>query len=130
MNKNSNYKNVSLDELLQSSDFISIHSPLNDDTNNLLNATNIPLIKEKAILLNLGRGGIVNEEDISYEVDKREIYFGTDVVSKEPIEKDSPLLRIKNKNRVLFTPHIAWASKESRERLVNLIKQNIKEYLL
>jgi lactate dehydrogenase-like 2-hydroxyacid dehydrogenase len=130
MNKDSEYKSVSLHELLETSHFISIHSPLNNDTYNLLNNTNIPLIKDGAILLNLGRGGIVNEQYIANELDKREIYFATDVVSKEPIEKDSPLLKIVNKNRVLFTPHIAWASKEARVRLINLIKDNIKQYLL
>ena len=130
MNKNTNYDMVSLETLLKTSDIISIHAPLNDTTNNLLNKTNLKYIKDGSIILNLGRGGIVNEADIANEVDKREIYFGTDVVSKEPIEKDNPLLKVVNKDRVLYTPHIGWASRESRIRLIEYIKENIKEFLL
>jgi len=128
-NNNTEYSQVDLATLLSSSDIISIHSPLNDQTLNLINKQNLALIKDKAILLNLGRGGIVNELDISEEIDKREIYFATDVVSKEPIEKDSPLLKVQNKNRILFTPHIAWASKEARIRLIDGIINNIKEFI-
>lgn len=128
-NNNTEYSQVDLETLLSSSDIISIHSPLNDQTLNLINKQNLALIKDKAILLNLGRGGIVNELDISEEIDKREIYFATDVVSKEPIEKDSPLLKVQNKNRILFTPHIAWASKEARIRLIDGIINNIKEFI-
>jgi lactate dehydrogenase-like 2-hydroxyacid dehydrogenase len=123
------YGQKSLENLLKESDIISIHAPLNEQTNNLLNKDNLALIKENAILLNLGRGGIVNEEDISKEIDSRTIYFGTDVVSKEPIVKDSPLLKIKNKEQLLLTPHIAWASKEARVRLVEGIVKNIEGFL-
>ena len=123
------YEQKSLENLLKESDIISIHAPLNEQTNNLLNKDNLALIKENAILLNLGRGGIVNEEDISKEIDSRTIYFGTDVVSKEPIAKDSPLLKIKNKEQLLLTPHIAWASKEARVRLVEGIVKNIEGFL-
>ncbi len=128
-NNTSEYSQVDLATLLSSSDIISIHSPLNDQTLNLINKQNLVLIKDKAILLNLGRGGIVNEQDISNELNSREIYFATDVVSKEPIEKESPLLKVKNKNRILFTPHIAWASKEARLRLIDGIINNIKEFI-
>jgi glycerate dehydrogenase len=130
MNNNTQYNSVSLEELLKTSDIISVHSPLNNDTNNLLNKDNLVLLKDSTILLNLGRGGIVNEQDIANEVDSREIYYGCDVVSKEPIEKDSPLLKVDNKDRLLFTPHIAWATKEARVRLINSIKDNIKEFLI
>jgi lactate dehydrogenase-like 2-hydroxyacid dehydrogenase len=123
------YEQKSLENILKESDIVSIHAPLNEQTNNLLNKDNLALIKENAILLNLGRGGIVNEEDISKEIDSRTIYFGTDVVSKEPIVKDSPLLKIKNKEQLLLTPHIAWASKEARVRLVEGIVKNIEGFL-
>ena len=130
-NNNKDYKNVSLEELLKTSDIITIHSPLNDATSNLINNTNISIIKKGAILLNLGRGGIVNEQDISDAInDLQDIYYGTDVVSKEPIESSSPLLSIKDKSRILFTPHIAWASKEARIRLLNGIEGNIKKFVL
>jgi lactate dehydrogenase-like 2-hydroxyacid dehydrogenase len=130
MNNNTEFKSVSLDKLLKTSDIISVHSPLNNNTNNLLNKDNLGLLKDSSILLNLGRGGIVNEQDIANEVDMREIYYGCDVVSKEPIEIDSPLLKVENKDRLLFTPHIAWATKEARVRLINSIKDNIKEFLI
>jgi glycerate dehydrogenase len=125
-NNNTYYTQINLDKMLKICDIISIHAPLNDKTLNLINKNNLPLLKDKAILLNLGRGGIVNELDISDELDKREIYFATDVVTKEPIEKESPLLKVKNQNQILFTPHIAWASIEARERLIQGIYQNIK----
>ncbi len=127
-NSNDTYSQVDLATLLSSSDIISIHSPLNDQTLNLINKSNLSLLKDKSILLNLGRGGIVNEQDIANALDSREIYFATDVVSKEPIEQSSPLLKIKNKNRLLMTPHIAWASKEARLRLIDGIINNIKDF--
>jgi lactate dehydrogenase-like 2-hydroxyacid dehydrogenase len=128
-NNSATYNQVELETLLKESDIISIHAPLNEKTMNLLNKSNLSLIKDKAILLNLGRGDIVNEQDILDELDKREIFFATDVVSKEPIEKQSPLLKIKNKDRILFTPHIGWASKEARIRLVDGIINNIKDFI-
>ena len=128
-NSNTNYKKCSLDELLKSSDIISIHAPLNKQTNNLLDSSKLALLKDGAILLNLGRGGIVNEKDLAKVLDNQDIYAALDVTSKEPIELENPLLHIKNRDRLLITPHIAWASKESRERLVEGIFSNIKDYL-
>ena len=130
-NNNTTYNKKILDELLKTSDIISIHSPLNDATSNLINSTNISDIKDGAIVLNLGRGGIVNELDISDAINSNsDIYYGTDVVTKEPIEVNSPLLSIINKERILFTPHIAWASKEARVRLLDGIEKNIKEFVI
>jgi lactate dehydrogenase-like 2-hydroxyacid dehydrogenase len=128
-NNNTQYKNVSLNELLKTSDIISIHCALNDATNNMINRTNITTIKDKAIILNLGRGGIVNEEDIAKVLDERELYYGTDVVTKEPIVEQSALLAVQNKERIIITPHIAWASIEARKRLLNMIANNINDYL-
>jgi len=131
MNNNTTYNKKSLDELLKTSDIISIHCALNDKTLNLISKENIKDIKDGAIVLNLGRGGIVNEQDISDAINNnQDIYYATDVVTKEPIVEDSPLLTIKNKDRVLFTPHIAWASKEARIRLLDGIVQNIKEFMV
>lgn len=128
-NNNSTYKRVELDELLRTSDIISIHSPLNENTRNLLNYENMKNIKEGAILLNLGRGGIINEDDLAKIIDEKEIYCGLDVISKEPIESSNPLLNIKNKDRLLLTPHIGWGSSESRNRLIKIVVQNIKDFL-
>lgn len=129
-NNNDLYAQVSLDQLLETSDIISIHCALNDQTLNLLDKSNIPKIKNDAILLNLGRGGIVNEDDISQLINNgQDIYYGTDVVTKEPIESTNPLLSIHNQERITITPHIAWASKEARMRLIKAIEENIKNFI-
>ncbi|MEV9531286.1 D-2-hydroxyacid dehydrogenase, partial [Aliarcobacter butzleri] len=125
-NSNSEYKSISLEELLKTSDIISIHAPLNENTKNLLTYENMKNMKDGAILLNLGRGGIINENDLAKLIDEKEIYCGIDVVSKEPIEESNPLLKVKNKNRLLLTPHIGWASIEARTRLVNMVAKNIE----
>jgi len=124
-NDNKEYKRVSLEEVLQS-DIISIHSPLNENTKNLLNKNNLKLIKKGAILLNLGRGGIVNEKDLADIIDKQGFFAGFDVFENEPINIDNPLLKVKN---IYLTPHIAWASKEAREELIKLAYENVKSFL-
>jgi len=124
-NNNSKYKRVELDEVLKS-DIISIHAPLNENTQNLLNKSNLDLIKKDAILINMGRGGIVNEKDLADIIDKKGFYAGFDVFTKEPISKDNPLLKVKN---IILTPHIAWASVEAREKLVDLAYKNIEEFI-
>ena len=128
-NSNSEYKQVSLDELLNTCDIISIHCPLNENTKDLLNYKNMKNIKDGAILLNLGRGGIINEPDLAKIIDEKEIYCGIDVVCVEPILEDNPLLKVKNKDRLLLTPHIGWASIEARTRLVKMVAENIKEFI-
>ena len=128
-NNDSKYKQVSLDELLKTSDIISIHCPLNDKTKDLLNYENMQSIKEGAILLNLARGGIINENDLAKIIDEKEIYCGIDVVSKEPVESTNPLLSVKNKDQLLLTPHIGWAAIEARKRLIKEVSFNIKEYI-
>lgn len=127
-NKNADYPQQSLEELLSTCDIISIHAPLNDATYNLINASNLSLLKEESILLNLGRGGIVNETDLAKALDEQNIYAGLDVVEKEPIPVDNPLLHIEAQERLLITPHIAWTSKEARVKLVEGIVENIENY--
>lgn len=128
-NSNDEYKRVELSELLNSCDIISIHCPLNENTKDLLNYETMKNIKDGAILLNLGRGGIINESDLAKIIDEKEIYCGIDVVSVEPILEDNPLLKVKNKDRLLLTPHIGWASVEARNRLVQMVAKNIKEFI-
>ncbi|MBP9490245.1 MAG: D-2-hydroxyacid dehydrogenase [Aliarcobacter sp.] len=128
-NSNDEYKRVELSELLNSCDIISIHCPLNENTKDLLNYENMKNIKDGAILLNLGRGGIINEANLAKIIDEKEIYCGIDVVSVEPILEDNPLLKVKNKDRLLLTPHIGWASVEARNRLVQIVAKNIKEFI-
>ena len=128
-NSNNEYKRVELDELLSTCDIISIHCPLNENTKNLLNYENMKNIKDGAILLNLGRGGIINEADLAKIIDEKEIYCGIDVVFVEPILESNPLLRVKNKQRLLLTPHIGWASIEARTKLVSMVAKNIEEFI-
>ena len=121
------FKSVSLQELLQNSDIISIHAPLNEATKNLLTYKNLATCKDGAVVLNLGRGGIVNEQDVARLIDEKDIFFGLDVLEHEPISPHHPLLNIKNQNKLFITPHIAWASRQARERLIEGVIQNIKE---
>jgi glycerate dehydrogenase len=123
------HRHLPLESLLKECDIISIHAPLNDDTYNLINENNLNLIKDNAILLNLGRGGIINETDLAFELDRRSIYAGLDVLEKEPIEPSNPLMRIKNPQRLLITPHIAWTCIEAREKLFDGILENIQTFL-
>ena len=128
-NNNSDYKRVELDELLSESDIISIHSPLNSNTQGLFNYNNLKKMKKSAVLINMGRGPIVVEKDLAKAIDENIIAgAGLDVFSVEPMLEDSPLLKIKNKEKIVMTPHIAWASIEARERLFNDLIENIKAF--
>lgn len=128
-NLQSDYPHKALDLLLRECDIISIHAPLNEATENLLNAKNLSLVKNEAILLNLGRGGIINEADLAQELEKRKIYAGLDVIAKEPIQTDNPLIHIHAQERLLITPHIAWTSIEARKKLLEGIVENIQTFL-
>jgi glycerate dehydrogenase len=127
-NLNPNYKKVNFDEALKC-DIISIHAPLNENTKNLFDANALSQLKDGAMLVNSGRGGIIDEEKIAQIIDEREIYFVTDVLEKEPIRADHPLLKVKNKDRLMITPHIAWASVEARKKLIELSAKNIEDFI-
>jgi lactate dehydrogenase-like 2-hydroxyacid dehydrogenase len=119
-----------LNELLSTSDVISIHCPLNDLTRNLIDESQLSLMKHSAFLLNMGRGGIVNEPALAKAVDENWIAGAAlDVLTSEPIRADNPLLHIRNQNKLFITPHVAWASREARNRLIEKIKENIREFL-
>jgi glycerate dehydrogenase len=125
-NSNSDYKRVELDAMLSECDIISIHAPLNEQTNNLLDYEQLLMCKDGAVVLNLGRGGIINEEAVAKIVDEKNISFGLDVLSKEPMRQNHPLLDVKNKERLYVTPHIAWTSIEARDKLIASVIENIK----
>ena len=129
-NSNPDYTRVELDELLQTADIVSIHAPLNERTLNLLRYERLQLMQSHAIILNLGRGGIVNEADLARALDE-ELIGGAalDVLEQEPIDRENPLLNIKHPERLFITPHNAWASREARNTLVNEIANNIAGYL-
>jgi len=124
------YQKVDLDTLLTTSDIISIHAPLNEHTENLIDKKNLKKMKPSCILLNAGRGQIVAECDLAEALEADEIAAaGLDVLCAEPMSEDNPLLRIKDSRKLFITPHIAWASIESRTRLMNIILDQIKEFL-
>lgn len=129
-NNHISYKRFELEDLLKSSDVVSIHAPLNNQTRDLITYERMKLMRPCAILLNLGRGGIVNEKDLAKALNENVIAAaGIDVMEKEPINADNPLLKLFDKEKILITPHMAWASKESRELLVEKIARNIEVYL-
>ena len=123
------YPHLTLEFLLKDCDIISIHAPLNDRTYELINENNLSYIKEGAILLNLGRGGIVDETDLAFELDRREIYAGLDVLETEPLSLNNRLNEVKHQERLLITPHIAWTSIEARKKLLEGIVKNIQTFL-
>jgi glycerate dehydrogenase len=129
LNLKSAYPHHSLEFILKDCDIISIHAPLNEKTQYLINEYNLPYLKEKSILLNLGRGGIINETDLAFELDRREIYAGLDVLEQEPLPVENRLNEVKHKEHLLITPHIAWTSIEAREKLLDGIVKNIEHFL-
>ncbi|QAA34273.1 D-2-hydroxyacid dehydrogenase [Clostridium manihotivorum] len=129
-NSNSSYKRVELNQLLMESDVVTIHCPLNELTRNLIDYKELKIMKNTAILLNMGRGGIINEESLAKALDEHLILgAGLDVISKEPIEENNPLMQVKNSNRLFITPHIAWASIEARQKLILEVYKNIDSFL-
>ncbi|TKI70889.1 D-2-hydroxyacid dehydrogenase [Sulfurimonas crateris] len=125
-NSNAEYKQVELEELLKRSHIISIHAPLNDKTANLLGYEQLLMCREEAVVLNLGRGGIIDEAAVARVVDEKNISFGLDVLSREPMEESHPLLSVKNRDNLYITPHIAWTSVEARQKLIAGVIENIK----
>jgi glycerate dehydrogenase len=125
-NSSKDYTQKSLDALLSESDIISIHAPLNSDTLNLIDAQKLKRMKASGIILNLGRGGIINEQDLADVLDLGLIQgAGVDVLSTEPPTKEQPLLNLNAPERLTLSPHLAWAGVEARTRLVQEIFENI-----
>lgn len=124
------FRAVSLDELLTTSDVISIHAPLNERTRNLISEEELRRMQYHTILLNAGRGGIICEKALAEALNEGWIAgAGLDVYAQEPLPADSPLLFINEPERLSLTPHTAWASAEARARLVAGIAKNIEELL-
>ena len=126
-NSNNDFEKVDFDTLLKISDIISIHAPLNDKTKNLFNADAFKKMKKSAVLINVGRGPIINERDLTEALKNDEIAAaGLDVLEKEPMSPDSPFLEINDSRKLFITPHIAWATREARERLMMEVYYNLK----
>ena len=121
------YPSVSLEELLKRSDVISIHAPYNERTAGLIGYEQFKQMKPTAVLVNTGRGGIAVEEDLARALDEGLIAGAAlDVFVKEPLPKDNPLMHLVHPERLLFSPHIAWYSREARARLSHEMAENIK----
>ena len=123
------YPSVSLDELLQRADVISIHAPYNERTAGLIGYDELRQMKRSAYLVNTGRGGIAVEEDLARALDEGLIAGAAlDVYVKEPLPLESPLMKLQHPERLLFSPHIAWYSREARARLAHEMSENIRKF--
>ena len=126
-NNQSGYERVEFEELLEQSDIVSVHAPLTPETEGLMDADAFAKMKKSAIFINVGRGPIVVEQDLADALDNGVIAAaGLDVLSVEPMREDNPLRRIKDSEKLMITPHIAWASVEARTRLMETILGQIK----
>ncbi len=126
-NNCSNFTWRPLSELFKSSDFISLHLPLTEETEGLVNKEKLELMKKNGYLINTARGKLVNEKDLAEALNSERIAGAAlDVLSSEPPKADNPLLTAKN---CVLTPHIAWGAREARERLMNIAVNNLKAFL-
>lgn len=126
----SSYEQVDFDTLLSTSDIISLHCPLNEKTNNLIDAKALSKMKASAYLLNVARGRVVNNRDLSEALNNSIIRgAGLDVVEQEPITADNPLSAQMDSDKLIITPHLAWASLEARQRCVDYAYENVKAFM-
>ncbi len=124
------YEQVSFDELLSEADILSLHCPLSELTENLIDKKALSRMKKTAILINVARGPVVNSRDLCDALNNGVIAAaGLDVLEKEPMDPSNPLGQIKDSNKLMITPHMAWASTEARTRLINEVYENIAAYL-
>lgn len=124
------YERVEFDELLTQSDILSLHCPLSDRTRGLINKEAFSKMKQSAILVNVARGPVVDTQALYEALTQGQIAAaGLDVLEKEPISRDNPLNEIKDSTKLIITPHMAWASTEARERLVDEVVKNIQAFL-
>lgn len=124
------YERVEFDTLLAESDILSLHCPLSDRTRNLIDKDAFDKMKKTAVLINVARGPVVNTQDLYQAlVEEKIAAAGLDVLEKEPMEKTNPLAQIKDSTRLIITPHMSWASIESRNRVVQEVAKNIEAFL-
>lgn len=124
------YERVGFDTLLKESDFLSLHCPLSDKTRNLINLDALKKMKKNAVLINVARGPVVNDTDLYTALTEGYIAgAGLDVTGTEPMKESNPLSRIMDSNKLIITPHLAWASNEARNRCVSETCKNIEAFL-
>jgi lactate dehydrogenase-like 2-hydroxyacid dehydrogenase len=127
-NENPDFEKATLSRLLEQSDIVSIHAPLNAATQGLIGHSELLMMKDGAVLLNLGRGGIVDERALAAIIDVKPLHVGLDVLEKEPMTDPHPLMQIAHKERLYITPHIAWTSVEARDTLIAKVIDNIRTF--
>lgn len=121
---------ISLEQLIEQSDVISVHCSLNDDSKNMIGLSQLKRMKNDCILINTARGGIVNEHDVTLAIQQQLIGgIAFDVLLNEPPNNDSPLLAIAHQENVILTPHIAWASEQAMQSLANVLAANVDAFL-
>lgn len=124
------YNCVDIDTLCRESDIISVHTPLNDETYHLINEKRLSMMKNGAILINVARGAVLDEEAVCRAVEDKKLGgLGVDVYSVEPMQPDSPYQRILNCENVIFTPHMAWGAVDSRQRCMDEVAKNIQSFI-
>lgn len=129
-NQTTDYERVDFDTLLRESDILSLHCPLTDRTQNIIDAKALEKMKKTAILINVARGPVVDEQALYEALTTGQIAAaGLDVLVKEPISKDNPLGKIKDSTKLIITPHMAWGSNEARNRCKQEVYENIKSFL-
>ena len=124
------YPAVPFEKLLSSCDIISVHAPLNEKTMHLIGKKELEIMKKTAVIINVGRGAVIDEMALADAINNGEIAgAGLDVYSVEPPRKDSPILSIRNGERIVYTPHTAWSSVEARKRCIALTAENVKAFI-
>lgn len=125
-----NYPAVPLDTLLSECDIITVHAPLNEKTHHLIGEKELKMMKKTAVIINVGRGSVIDETALANAIDN-DIIGGAalDVYGEEPPKADSPIMNIKNKEKIVYTPHIAWGSVQARERCISMTAENIEAFI-
>ena len=125
-----NYPNVPLNELLSECDIITVHAPLNEKTHHLIGDAELKMMKKTAVIVNVGRGSVIDEAALKKAIDDGTIGGAAlDVYSEEPPKADSPIMSIRNKEKIVYTPHIAWGSVQARERCISMTADNIRAFI-
>lgn len=115
------------EDFFREADIVSLHAPMNADSKEIINKESLALMKKTAIIINTARGGLINEDDLAKALKNGEVaFYASDVAAPEPMTKDNKLYALEN---AAFTPHVAWASLEARQRLYDVIYSNIKAYI-
>ena len=124
------YENIPLETLFRESDIISVHAPLNEKTNHLIGEKEFKMMKKTAVIINVGRGAIIDESALAAALNNGDIAGAAiDVYSTEPPEENSPILSVKDSEKIVYTPHTAWSSVEARRRCISMTADNIEAFI-